>query len=78
MTQKTLSPRAWTELLILSLIWGGSFLSIRVALDEVGPLTSVAHRVGWAALILWAYVVLRRLPVPRDRRIWLSFLGWAS
>ena len=75
MVQKTLSSRAWAELLILSLIWGGSFLSIRVALDEVGPLTSVAHRVVWAALILWAYVLLRGLPLPKDRRIWLGFLG---
>ena len=72
--QKTLSPRAWSELLLLSLIWGASFLSIRVALDELAPLTTVAHRVFWAALILWAYVALRRLPVPRDPRVWAAFL----
>lgn len=73
--QKSLSPRAWAELLLLSLIWGGSFLSIRVALNELGPLTTVAHRVGWAALILWTYVLFRRLPLPRHPRIWLGFLG---
>ncbi len=74
MTQKSLSPRAWAELALLALIWGGSFLSIRVALDEIGPLTVVAHRVGWAALILWAYVAVRRLSVPRDLRVWGAFL----
>ena len=74
-TQKSMSPRAWAELFLLALIWGGSFLSIRVALDEFGPLTVVAHRVVWATLLLWAYVVLRGLPVPRDRRIWIGFLG---
>ena len=73
--QKTLTGRAWTELLLLAAIWGGSFLSIRIALDEVGPLTSVAHRTLWAMLILWAVVALMRLPVPRDPRIWLAFLG---
>ncbi|MBS1303639.1 DMT family transporter [Loktanella sp. SALINAS62] len=73
--QKTLSTRAWAELGLLSLIWGGSFLSIRIALDEIGPLTAVAHRVGWAALILWTYVILRRLPLPRSPRVWIGFAG---
>lgn len=62
-------------MLLLAAIWGASFLSIRIALDEVGPLTAVAHRVGWAALALWGVVWLMRLPVPRDPKIWLGFLG---
>ena len=73
--QKTISTKAWFELMILSLIWGVSFLSIRVALDEIGPLTAVAHRTGWAMLILWAYVGIRRLPIPTSPRIWLAFLA---
>ncbi|MCF6443253.1 DMT family transporter [Nereida sp. MMG025] len=72
--QKTLSGRAWAELVVLSLIWGGSFLSIRVALDEIGVLTSVAHRCGWAMLILWGVVALRRLPLPRSAGLWGAFL----
>lgn len=62
-------------MLLLAAIWGASFLSIRIALDEVGPLTAVAHRVGWAALALWVVVWLMRLPVPRDPKIWFGFLG---
>lgn len=73
--QKTISGRAWAELLLLALIWGGSFLSIRIALDEVGPLTSVEHRTGWAMLVLWAAVLAMRLPIPRSPRIWIGFLG---
>ena len=57
--QKQLSGRAWAELILLALLWGGSFLSIRVALDEIGFLTSVAHRVFWAALVLWAHISVR-------------------
>jgi len=72
--QKTISSRAWAELLLLSFIWGGSFLSIRIALDEIGPLTAVAHRTGWAMLILWAYVVVRRLALPIGWRVWGAFL----
>ena len=52
---------------LLALIWGGSFLSIRIALEEVGVLTTVAFRVGFAAVALWAYVLWRGLPVPSDR-----------
>lgn len=73
-TQKTISSRAWAELLILSFIWGASFLSVRIALDEVGPLTSVAHRTGWAMLILWVYVLIRRLELPTGARVWAAFL----
>ncbi|MGR3759312.1 DMT family transporter [Roseobacteraceae bacterium NS-SX3] len=72
--QKTISPRAWTELLLLGTIWGGSFLAIRIALDEVPVLTSVLHRCGWAALVLWGAVLLMRLPVPRGPRVWGAFL----
>ena len=72
--QKSISGRAWAEMLLLGLIWGGSFLSIRVALDEIGPLTAVAHRTGWAMLVLWIVVALRRIPVPRDPRIWGAFV----
>ncbi|MCR8827259.1 DMT family transporter [Pseudosulfitobacter koreensis] len=72
--QKSISGRAWAEMLLLGAIWGGSFLSIRIALDEIGPLTAVAHRTGWAMLALWGVVALRRIPLPRDLRIWGAFL----
>lgn len=71
--QASLSPRAWAELSLLALIWGGSFLAIRTALDEIGPLTSVLHRTFWAMLVLWAVVLLRRQPLPRGLRIWGAF-----
>ena len=72
--QKTLSGRAWAELITLSLIWGGSFLSIRIALDEVGFATAVAHRVFWAAVMLWVIVLLLRLPLPSKPSVWAAFL----
>jgi hypothetical protein len=36
-----LSARAWIELVLLGPIRGGSFLAIRTALDDIGPLTSL-------------------------------------
>ncbi len=59
--------------MLLAGLWGAAFLSIRIALDEIPPLTSVAHRVGWATLVLWIYVLLRRLPLPRGRSVWVGF-----
>ena len=72
--QKSLSGRAWAEMMLLAMIWGGSFLSIRVALDEITPLTSVAHRTTWAMLVLWVIIAVMRIPLPRDPKIWFSFL----
>ncbi|WP_299030054.1 DMT family transporter [uncultured Sulfitobacter sp.] len=75
MTHRTISTQAWGLLMLLAGLWGASFLSIRIALDEIPPLTSVAHRVGWATLVLWIYVLLRRLPLPRGRSVWVGFAG---
>ncbi|MFD0908429.1 DMT family transporter [Ruegeria arenilitoris] len=72
--QKSLSALAWFELILLGLIWGASFLAIRVALDTIPVMTAVFHRVFWAALALWAVVLLRRETIPRDPRIWGAFL----
>lgn len=74
-TQAVLSPRAAAELMLLGLVWGASFLAIRVALDEVPVMTSVAWRVAPAALVLWLWVLVRRLPVPRGPRVWGAFLA---
>jgi drug/metabolite transporter (DMT)-like permease len=72
--QKSISARAWISLAALGAIWGASFVSIRVALDEIGPLTAVAHRTFWAMLVLWFAVWVMRIPIPRSPRIWVAFL----
>ncbi|MCG7518509.1 DMT family transporter [Ruegeria sp. Ofav3-42] len=72
--QKHLSPRAWAELLLLGLIWGASFISIRIALDTIPVMTSVLHRVFWAMLALWIVVWVRKLEVPTSPHIWGAFL----
>ena len=74
MTDQRLSLIVWAEMALLAFIWGGSFLAIRTALDEIPVLASVTHRVLWAALLLWAVVFLRRLPIPTSLRVWGAFL----
>ena len=72
--QKNISGAAWVQMILLGTVWGASFLSIRVALDEIGPLTSVVHRTGWAMLVLWGIVIASGLPIPKAPRIWFGFL----
>ena len=45
----------WARLILLSLIWGGTFVLTEIALPFVGPLTLVFFRVSLAALALIAY-----------------------
>ncbi len=73
MTKNPIPLRAWIDLALLALLWGGSFLAIREALDEIGFLSSVAHRVTWASIMLWIIVAVRRLAVPRSFRAWSAF-----
>ena len=69
-TQATMTPRAWTLMGMLGLIWGGSFVATAVALTEIGFWTTVAIRVGGATVVLWLAVLAMRLPLPRDLRTW--------
>lgn len=69
-----MSGRAWIELMLLATLWGGTFFSVEIALRELGPMTVVLHRVGWAMILLWVIARVRGLHVPRDWRIWAAFL----
>jgi drug/metabolite transporter (DMT)-like permease len=51
--QRAMTAREWGLLALLSLLWGGSFFFIGVAVKELPPLTVAALRVALAALILW-------------------------
>ena len=70
----------WIEIAALGLIWGGSFLSVHVALTGFGPLMVAAGRIAIAAITLTVLCVLLRLPLPSlhaDRRVWWHALGMA-
>jgi drug/metabolite transporter (DMT)-like permease len=72
MTQ--MDNRAWAGLLFLSVLWGGSFFFVGVAVSEVPPLTIAAVRVLLAAAILLLVLRLSRLQLPRNRGMIGSFL----
>lgn len=57
-------------LFILGGIWGTSFLFIKIVVGEVPPMALVAGRLGLASLAMWTFLRLRRIPFPRERRLW--------
>lgn len=71
----TMTPGTWIMLVVLSVLWGGSFFFVEVLITTWSPLTVVTLRVGLAALVLWAVVIATGCPVPSDRHAWLAFLG---
>ncbi len=67
--------KSWGMLLLLSLVWGGSFLFIAIAVKELAPLQVVFARVLIASVfILPAHFILQgRLPA--NRRTWIAAGG---
>ena len=61
-------------LVLLGLIWGASFMFIKVALPTVPPFTIVFIRTALAGLVLYAVVRLRGSRMPPPGAIWGSFL----
>ncbi len=59
----SMSPADWGMLLVLSVLWGGSFFFVGVAVTALPPLTVVLLRVGLAAAALWLWILLRGQPV---------------
>lgn len=72
---RTMGPFEWLLLVTLSLLWGGSFFFVEVAVKELGPLTIVALRVGLAALALNALIILLGKRMPRDPALWAAFFA---
>jgi drug/metabolite transporter (DMT)-like permease len=69
-----MGSREWVLLLILSALWGCSFFYFKILVAELPPFTVVLGRVGLAALLLNAVLLIRRDPMPRSPQLWGSFL----
>src|SRR5262245_28410235 len=70
-----MGPQEWALLILLSILWGGSFFFGAVAVKEVGPFTVVLTRVLLAAILLYGFIRLSSLQMPSDGRTWAAFFG---
>lgn len=59
-----MAPLDWAALVLLSVIWGGSFFFGKIAIAEVQPLTMVLSRVAIGALALYLIARLSGVRVP--------------
>jgi drug/metabolite transporter (DMT)-like permease len=72
---RAMTPAEWAMLLALSVLWGGSFFFVGVAVKALPPFTIVLMRVGFAALILNVVILALGKRMPFDRSVWRAFLG---
>ncbi len=72
-----MKAREWFLFGLLGLVWGSSFLWIKIAVRDIGPVTLVAFRLLFGLAGLLAVVLVRRPRFPSERPTWavLGLLG---
>jgi len=71
---KVMGIKEWSLIVILSILWGGSFFFVGVAVKEMPPLTIVLCRVALASIILLAIVYLKGEKMPSSPGLWGAFI----
>ena len=69
-----LSFNQWLLLIALSVLWGGSFFFVGVAVKELPAFTIVLLRVALAALLLLPFVLAAGHRLPSTAADWTPFL----
>ncbi len=72
-----MKPKDWAAFILLGLVWGTSFLWIKIAVTEIGPLLLVSLRLLIGILGLLFYLAWTKPKFPLDRQTWfqLTVLG---
>ncbi len=74
MSDRTMTAGVWGLLILLSVLWGGSFFFVELALDGLGPFTLVTGRVGLGALALLIFIYATGERMPRSAGLWGAFI----
>jgi drug/metabolite transporter (DMT)-like permease len=69
-----LKPKHWFVFILLGAIWSSSFMWIKIALNEVGPLTLVAFRVLFGLMFGIVVIVIQGVQWPRNFKDWFPLL----
>lgn len=68
-----MNPKGLATLVLLAVLWGASFLFIRVAVPALGPLVLMGLRVALAAGALFLFAIAAGR-LPKLRALWREFL----
>ena len=71
---RVMGIKEWGQIIILSILWGGSFFFVGVAVKEMPPLTIVLCRVALASIILLVIVYLKGDKMPSSPGLWGAFI----
>ena len=69
----SMRPVDWAMLVLLSVLWGGSFLFVGLAVIDFQAFTIAFLRVIIGAILLWTVLLSMRLKMPTKPGIWGSF-----
>ena len=72
---RSMGPVEWSLLALLSILWGGAFFFVAVAVETLPPLTIVTLRIGIAAVVLYLIMWMTGIEIPAERRLWIAFAG---
>lgn len=61
--------------LLLGVIWGSTWLFIKLGLEDLPPFSLAGLRFLLASAMMWGYLAIRRIRLPRSRQAWLLMLA---
>jgi drug/metabolite transporter (DMT)-like permease len=67
----------WLIFLALGVMWGSSYLFIKLSVDSFGTFTLITLRLLIGAAFLWLTLAATRTPLPRDPRVYRHLLVMA-
>ncbi len=69
-----MKTKHWFVFILLGAIWSSSFMWIKIAVQEVGPLTLVAFRALFGLLFGIAVILIQRVKLSRTFKSWFPLL----
>ena len=69
-----MKAKHWFVFILLGAIWSSSFMWIKIAVREVGPITLVAFRALFGLLFCIVVILIQRVSLPRTFKAWLPLL----
>ena len=69
-----MKAKHWIVFILLGAIWSSSFMWIKIAIREVGPITLVAFRALFGLAFGIVVILIQRVKLPRTFKEWLPLL----